>query len=81
MMIAEYKRVKRKGKNLAKKSRVMAYAKAVSNGGGDYYTTEDTYTVVRYHDRTYGCNCPSQLFRRWKRCKHIKDFIKHERGE
>jgi len=80
MRIQKYNRVKRRGRNLAKKSRVMAYAEVVSDNASDYQSEDEQhYTVVRYHDRTYGCDCPSKLFRRRQRCKHIRQVIEYER--
>jgi len=75
--VVSYNRVKRKPKNLKKKSRVMAHAVVMSSRrGGDVHMG---YPVVRYKDRTYGCTCESRLFRRHRNCKHIRSFVEHEK--
>jgi len=79
-MITNYKKVNRKKvRNFKKKARVIAYAKVVSGTPLDKEGVR-VYSVVRYKDRKFGCNCPSRLFRRNVHCKHIKAFKDYEKS-
>ena len=60
IVIKEYRKVdSSKVKNFKKKSRVVAYAKAFSTDKREIGA--NVYSIVRYKDRRYGCNCPSRL--------------------
>ena len=72
-MIVKFMKVKVKNIHLQKKNRPIAYALIKSSSTPDKY-----YDVVKYNNKTYGCGCMDRLFRKGKRCKHIKEFIAYE---
>ena len=68
----DYRKPKFKKSKVHLKNRVMAYAKTYGSSGNG------VYEIVRYHNRTYRCTCPDNLYRYPKRCKHIRAFIEYE---
>ena len=52
---------------------ILCYGKVESDSG------DNEYTVAKYSDGLYGCQCIGKLFHRQVACKHIQLFREEER--